>query len=63
MHKDADRFIIEVKVYPDKFYNEFYKAVLKEGSAYNKGLIKEALKATEKSVYTLYRKEIDLKKR
>lgn len=63
LHKDADRFIIEVKVYPDKFYNEFYKAVLKEGSAYNKGLIKEALKATEKSVYTLYRKEIDLKKR
>ncbi|MEK6680257.1 MAG: multiheme c-type cytochrome [Nitrospirota bacterium] len=63
LNKDADRFIIEVKVYPDRFYNEFYKSVLKDSSAYNKGLIKEALKATEKSVYILYRKEIDLKKR
>lgn len=63
LNKDADRFIIEVKVYPDRFYNEFFKSVLKDSSAYNKGLIKEALKATEKSVYTLYRKEIDLKKR
>ncbi|MFZ3089059.1 MAG: multiheme c-type cytochrome [Nitrospirota bacterium] len=61
LHKDADRFIIEVRVYPDKFYNEFYKAVLKEGSAYNKELIKEALKLTEKSVYTLYKEEISLK--
>jgi hypothetical protein len=63
LNKDADRFLIEVKVYPDRFYNEFYKSVLKEGSAHNKELIKEALRATEKSVYTLYRKEIDLKKR
>ncbi|OGW48790.1 MAG: hypothetical protein A2Z50_07450 [Nitrospirae bacterium RBG_19FT_COMBO_42_15] len=63
LHKDADRFIIEAKVYPDKFYNEFYKSILKEGSAYNKELIKEALKATEKSVYTLYKKKIDLKKK
>ncbi|MBI5181151.1 MAG: hypothetical protein HZA05_07080, partial [Nitrospirae bacterium] len=63
LHRDADRFIIEAKVYPDKFYNEFYKAALKDGSASNKELIKGALKATEKSVYTLYRKEIDLKKR
>ncbi len=63
LHKDADRFIIEVRVYPDKFYNEFYKAVLKEGSAYNKELIKEALKLTEKSAYTLYKKEISLKER
>jgi len=63
LNKGADRFIIEVKVSPDRFYNEFYKSVLKDRRAYNKGLIKEALKATEKSVYTLYRKEIDLKKR
>ena len=63
LHKDADRFIIEAKVYPDNFYNEFYKASLKEGSVSDNALIKEALRLTEISAYTLYRNEIDLKKR
>jgi hypothetical protein len=56
---DADRLVFEVWVYPDEFYNRFYKAMTSDNTV--KGdYIKEALMATEKSGYKLFRKEVEI---
>lgn len=53
----AEKLVFEVKVYPDEFYNRFYKASLK-GDVGNKGAeFREALKNTNLSPYTLFKKE------
>jgi len=50
------KLVFEVMVYPDEFYNRFYKGLLnnKDGS-FNRKEIEEALKITEKSHYILFK--------
>ncbi len=49
------RAVIEVRVYPDEFYNRFFKEALKAGAYTSKALMQEALEATEQSPYLLFR--------
>lgn len=50
------KLVFEVRVYPDEFYNRFYKGLLnnKDGS-FNRKEIEKALKITEKSNYILFK--------
>lgn len=56
----AEKMSLEVWVYPDNFYNEFFKAILGGGFFSSKKEIETALAATESSPYLLFRKEIDV---
>ncbi|MBI5892081.1 MAG: hypothetical protein HZB79_00195 [Deltaproteobacteria bacterium] len=54
---NKNRVVFEVWVYPDEFYNRFYKEILNNmSSGIKKDKIKKALKITEKSHYLLYKK-------
>lgn len=60
--KKAERFVFEVSVYPDEFYNRFFEsAVKRRDSSMKMEELKEALKTTSGSGYILFRKEIALK--
>jgi len=51
------RAVFEIWVYPDEFYNRFYRETLKgDGAGINKEEIKRALHITEESGYMLFRK-------
>jgi hypothetical protein len=56
----AKKISLEVWVYPDSFYNKFYKALLSGGFFSSKMEIETAFAATESSPYLLFRKEIDI---
>ena len=59
--KEAKNLRLEIVVYPDEFYNRFYKNIL--GFPFvNKGrtLIEKALKNTTESIYILFEKDIPL---
>lgn len=56
----ARKFVIEATVYPDEFYNRFFKARL-AGDPTN-ALYKEALKRTEESSFVIYRKAVKVKR-
>ncbi len=53
--KSPLRAVIEVRVYPDEFYNRFFKEALKTGAYASRALMLEALEATEQSPYLLFR--------
>jgi hypothetical protein len=57
---DAKKVSLEVWVYPDSFYNEFFKALLGGGFFSSKKEIETALAATENSPYLLFRREMDI---
>jgi len=53
--------VVEIWVYPDEFYNRFYKNLLAHEDGYhNRQEIEKALQRTEESVYLLWRKEENL---
>ncbi len=52
------KLVMEVWVYPDEFYNRFFKAALEAEYFTSEKEMKEALEETEKSKYLLFRKEI-----
>jgi hypothetical protein len=56
----SDRKIVfEVWVYPDEFYNKFYKAIVKNADTdLNREEIDKAIKITDASPYRLFRKEL-----
>lgn len=56
------RAIIKIHVYPDNFYNRFFKEALKTGSYTSKTLIKEALATTQRSSYLLFEETIVINK-
>jgi mono/diheme cytochrome c family protein len=56
--KGGHKLVFEVWVYPDEFYNRFFKSMLTQNGV-RKGDIKKAINATEKSAYRLFRKEIN----
>jgi hypothetical protein len=57
----GDRLVFEVWVYPDKFYNEFFKNMLKRNSdSINKKELEDAYKNSSESGYLLWKKEINL---
>ncbi|MEK7829099.1 MAG: hypothetical protein AAB256_04865, partial [Deltaproteobacteria bacterium] len=50
------KLVFEVRVYPDEFYNRFYKDLLKnKDGSFNRKEIEKALKITEKSNYILFK--------
>lgn len=57
----AARVVFEVWVYPDEFYNRFFKAALgAESGSMDRGLLKKAEEATASSGYLLFKKEVGL---
>ncbi len=57
----AARVIFEVWVYPDEFYNRFFKAALRgEDGSMDRVLLKKAEEATASSGYLLFKKEVGL---
>ncbi|MCK5237475.1 MAG: hypothetical protein KAR06_10880, partial [Deltaproteobacteria bacterium] len=52
------KIIFEAWVYPDEFYNRFYRSLLKSGSYKNRALIEKALHDTENSPYMLFKEVI-----
>lgn len=54
---------LEIKVYPDMFYERFFKEMLKEKTYKNKELIEKALKETRESPYVLWSKEVYIGRR
>lgn len=56
----GNKMVLEVKVFPDMFYNGLYRSLLRSGNYSDKNSIEKAIKATEESVYVLYRKELEL---
>jgi len=54
------RAVVEIRVYPDDFYNRFFREALKEGAYSSKALMEEALEATELSPYLLFKETIEL---
>jgi hypothetical protein len=51
---------IEVEVFPDEFYNRFYKAALSSNATgYNMDDLMKALKESEESAYMLYEAEVE----
>lgn len=53
-----NKIVIEVKVYPDMFYNAFYRSLLKNGRYSDKNAILSALKSTEESPYLLWKQNL-----
>jgi len=51
---------VTVTVLPDEFYTRFFEALLAAGAGEGEAQIREALEATRRSAYTLYRKELPL---
>ncbi|MDP2682222.1 MAG: multiheme c-type cytochrome [Deltaproteobacteria bacterium] len=50
------KLVFEVRVYPDEFYNRFYKGLLKnKDGSFNRKEIEKALKITEGSDYILFK--------
>jgi len=58
--KGPFRAVIEVRVYPDDFYNRFFKEALESGAYSSRALMQEALEATERSPYLLFKEVIEL---
>ncbi|MBI5287240.1 MAG: hypothetical protein HY878_06585 [Deltaproteobacteria bacterium] len=52
----SNKLVFEVWVYPDEFYNRFYKSLLKGNEGFNRKAIEKALKITEGSGYRLFRR-------
>lgn len=53
---DRGKLVFEVRVYPDEFYNRFYKDMLKnKDGSFNRKEIEKALKITEGSDYILFK--------
>ncbi len=53
---NSNKLVFEVWVYPDEFYNRFYKNLLKnKGGSFNRKEIEKALKITEESGYILFK--------
>jgi len=58
----AERLVFEVRVFPDEFYNRFFKsAVKRRDPAMKKKELDEALKNTSGSSYLLFKRVIPLK--
>ncbi|MFQ5464402.1 MAG: multiheme c-type cytochrome [Thermodesulfobacteriota bacterium] len=57
---DAVGIVFEVWVHPDEFYNRFFGAMLSGAGPGQRPLLARARKATEASVYLLYREELPL---
>ncbi|VAV82365.1 hypothetical protein MNBD_DELTA01-78 [hydrothermal vent metagenome] len=58
--KGPFRTVIEVHVYPDDFYNRFFKEALRVGAYNSRALMQEALETTERSPYLLFKEVIEL---
>jgi len=56
---EGNNMMLEVTVYPDMFYNGFYRSLLRNGNYSDKSAIEKALKTTEESVYVLFRKVVN----
>ncbi len=53
---NRSKLVFEVRVYPDEFYNRFYKGLLKnKDGSFNRKEIEKALKITERSGYILFK--------
>ena len=58
---DNKFFVIEVTVYPDEFYNRFYRAATDNAwPNFKKEELNEALRLSEESSYLLYSTEVEL---
>ncbi len=53
------RIVFEVRVYPDEFYNRFFRAFLKNVPPERRDLTERAVAATESSAYLLYKTELE----
>jgi len=59
----AESLLFRIQVEPDTFYRDFYRSTLNSGSsAKGAETLRQALRDAEASVYTLYRREISLKR-
>ena len=58
----AGQLVVEVRVYPDEFYQRFFESALKKQPPDMKHKeLREALRATSESSYVLFRKVVELR--
>jgi hypothetical protein len=51
---------VTVTVFPDHFYTGFFEALLAGGAGQGEGQVREALEATRRSAFEIFRKEVPL---